>query len=175
MSLVVLRKTETIHHPSVDKPSQPPEPVLFQKSPPGSDTPQKVPLPDKPHPGDLHPKPQITELPPKPGELPPKPQFFDLPPKPQLGDLPPKPHLKDLPPKPLLSDLSNPKHGLPEPMHKPPPGEVAHKPEPYDTPVTNQQAEPLPQLTHSTEDTNGSLASGPETPIPLPRKFSTVS
>ncbi|XP_053467557.1 arf-GAP with SH3 domain, ANK repeat and PH domain-containing protein 1 isoform X2 [Ictalurus furcatus] len=169
----VLRKTETIHHPSVDKPSQPPEPVLFQKSPPGSDTPQKVPLPDKPHPGDLHPKPQITELPPKPGELPPKPQFFDLPPKPQLGDLPPKPHLKDLPPKPLLSDLSNPKHGVPEPMHKPPPGEVAHKPEPYDMPVTNQQAEPLPQLTHSTEDTNGSLASGPETPIPLPRKFST--
>ncbi|XP_053084052.1 arf-GAP with SH3 domain, ANK repeat and PH domain-containing protein 1 isoform X2 [Pangasianodon hypophthalmus] len=169
----VLRKTETIHHPSVDKPSQPPEPVLFQKSPPGSDTPQKVPLPDKPQPGDLHPKPQVSELPPKPGELPPKPQIFDLPPKPQLGDLPPKPQLKDLPPKPLLSDLSNPKHGVPEPAHKPPPGEVVHKPEPYNMPVTNQQAEPSPQLTHTTEDTNGSLASGPETPIPLPRKIST--
>ncbi|XP_060756038.1 arf-GAP with SH3 domain, ANK repeat and PH domain-containing protein 1 isoform X2 [Neoarius graeffei] len=170
----VLRKTETIHHPPVDKPSQPPEPVLFQKSPPGSDTPQKVPLPDKPQPGDLHPKPQVSELPPKPGELPPKPQLFDLPPKPQLGDLPPKPQLKDLPPKPLLSDLSIPKHGVPEPAHKPPPGEVAHKSEPCDDmPVTNQQAEPSPQFTHSTEDTNGSLKSGPETPIPLPRKIST--
>ncbi|KAK3541132.1 hypothetical protein QTP86_015725 [Hemibagrus guttatus] len=168
----VLRKTETIHHPSVDKPSQPPEPVLFQKSPPGSDTPQKVPLPDKPQPGDLHPKAQISELPPKPGELPPKPQPFDLPPKPQLGDLPPKPQLKDLPPKPLLSDLSNPKHIVTEPAHKPS-GEVVHKSEPYEMAVTNQQAEPLPQLTHSTEDTNGSLASGPETPVPLPRKIST--
>ncbi|XP_060756576.1 arf-GAP with SH3 domain, ANK repeat and PH domain-containing protein 1-like [Neoarius graeffei] len=167
-----LRKT--IHHPPVDKPSQPPEPVLFQKSPPGSDTPQKVPLSDKPQPGDLHPKPQVSELPPKPGELPPKPQLFDLPPKPQLGDLPPKPQLKDLPPKPLLSDLSILKHGVPEPAHKPPPGEVAHKSEPCDMPVTNQQAEPSPtQFTHSTKDTNGSLKSGPETPIPLPRKIST--
>ncbi|XP_058232870.1 arf-GAP with SH3 domain, ANK repeat and PH domain-containing protein 1 isoform X4 [Hemibagrus wyckioides] len=168
----VLRKTETIHHPSVDKPSQPPEPLLFQKSPPGSDTPQKVPLPDKPQPGDLHPKPQTSELPPKPGELPPKPQPFDLPPKPQLGDLPPKPQLKDLPPKPLLSDLPNPKQILTEPAHKPS-GEVVHKPEPYEMAVTNQQAEPLPELTHSPEDTNGSLASGPETPVPLPRKIST--
>ncbi|XP_046689983.1 arf-GAP with SH3 domain, ANK repeat and PH domain-containing protein 1 isoform X5 [Silurus meridionalis] len=169
----VLRKTETIHHPSVDKPSQPPEPLLFQKSPPGSDTPLKVHVLDKPQPGDLQPKPQSSDLPPKPGELPPKPQSFDLPPKPQLGDLPPKPQLKDLPPKPLLSDLSNPKPGVPEPVHKLSPAELAHKPEPDDMPVTNQQAEPIPQLTHSTEDTNGSLASGPETPIPLPRKIST--
>lgn len=150
----------------MDKPSQPPEPVLFQTSPPGSDTPQKVPLSNKSYPGDLYPKPQVSELPPKPWELPPKPQHFDLPPKPQLGDLPPKP---------LLSDLSNPKHGVPEPAHKTPPEEVAHKPEPYDMPVTNQQAETLPQLTHSTEDTNGSPPPGPETPIPLPRKISTVS
>ncbi|KAI5617073.1 arf-GAP with SH3 domain, ANK repeat and PH domain-containing protein 1 isoform X4, partial [Silurus asotus] len=169
----VLRKTETIHHPSVDKPSQPPEPLLFQKSPPGPDTPLKVHVLDKPQPGDLQPKPQSSELPPKPGELPPKPQSFDLPPKPQLGDLPPKPQLKDLPPKPLLSDLSNPKPGVPEPVHKLSPAELAHKPEPDDMPVTNQQAEPIPQLTHSTEDTNGSLASGPETPKPLPRKIST--
>lgn len=174
-SLVVLRKTETFHHQSVDKPIQPAEPVLFQKSPPGSETPQKTPLPDKPQPGDLHSKPQVLELPPKPGELPPKPQLFDLPPKPQLGDLPPKPQLRDLPPKPLLSDLSSPKHGVPEPAHKSPPAELAHKPEPHDTPVTNQQTDPSPQFTHYTEDTNGSPASGPETPIPLPRKISTVS
>lgn len=175
MSLVVLRKTETIHHPSVEKPSQSPEPGLFPKSPPGFDTPQKFSLPDKPQPGDLHPKPNISELPPKPGELPPKPQLFDLPPKPQPGDLPPKPQLKDLPPKPLLPDFSNPKYGIPEPVHKSPPVDVAHKPEHFDMPVTNQQDETLPPLTHSTEDTNGSLASGPETPTPLPRKFSTVS
>ncbi|XP_047664759.1 arf-GAP with SH3 domain, ANK repeat and PH domain-containing protein 1 isoform X6 [Tachysurus fulvidraco] len=159
----VLRKTETIHYPSVDKPSQPPEQVLFQKSPPGSDTPQKVNLLDKSQQGDLQPKPQISEVPPKPGELPPKPQHFDLPPKPQLGDLPPKPQLKDLPPKPLFSDLSNSKHVVTESALKPP----------EEVPETNQQAEPLPQLTHSTEDTNGSLASGPETPVPLPRKIST--
>ncbi|KAM9436914.1 arf-GAP with SH3 domain, ANK repeat and PH domain-containing protein 1 isoform 1-T1 [Clarias gariepinus] len=169
----VLRKTETIHHPSVEKPSQSPEPGLFPKSPPGFDTPQKFSLPDKPQPGDLHPKPNISELPPKPGELPPKPQLFDLPPKPQPGDLPPKPQLKDLPPKPLLPDFSNPKYGIPEPVHKSPPVDVAHKPEHFDMPVTNQQDETLPPLTHSTEDTNGSLASGPETPTPLPRKFST--
>uniref|UniRef100_A0A8C6V1L9 ArfGAP with SH3 domain, ankyrin repeat and PH domain 1b n=1 Tax=Neogobius melanostomus TaxID=47308 RepID=A0A8C6V1L9_9GOBI len=104
---VALRKIDTIHHPSMDKPSLPPE--VFQKSPPGSDTPQKAPAPDRPQPGDLPPKPQPSELPPKPGDLPPKPHLSELPPKPQLGDLPPKPQLKDLPPKPQLSDLPHPK------------------------------------------------------------------
>uniref|UniRef100_A0A8C6WYE3 ArfGAP with SH3 domain, ankyrin repeat and PH domain 1b n=1 Tax=Neogobius melanostomus TaxID=47308 RepID=A0A8C6WYE3_9GOBI len=91
---VALRKIDTIHHPSMDKPSLPPE--VFQKSP---------------QPGDLPPKPQPSELPPKPGDLPPKPHLSELPPKPQLGDLPPKPQLKDLPPKPQLSDLPHPKAG----------------------------------------------------------------
>uniref|UniRef100_A0AAQ5XSA3 ArfGAP with SH3 domain, ankyrin repeat and PH domain 1b n=1 Tax=Amphiprion ocellaris TaxID=80972 RepID=A0AAQ5XSA3_AMPOC len=95
---VALRKIDTIHHPSMDKGSLPPE--VFQKSPP---------------PGDLPPKPQVSELPPKPGELPPKPQLSDLPPKPQLGDLPPKPQLKDLPPKPHLADIP-PKPGTPQPQ-----------------------------------------------------------
>lgn len=175
MSLVVLRKTETIYHPPVDKPSQPSEPVLFQRTPPGSETSQKVTLSDKSHPGEFHPKSQLFDVPPKPGELPPKPQLFDLPPKPQLGDLPPKPQLKDLPSKPMLSDLSKPKHEASEAVQKTPPGEMANKPELHDMPVTNQPAEPLPQPTHFTEDTNGSLASGPETPTPLPRKISTVS
>uniref|UniRef100_A0AAR2JSM2 ArfGAP with SH3 domain, ankyrin repeat and PH domain 1b n=1 Tax=Pygocentrus nattereri TaxID=42514 RepID=A0AAR2JSM2_PYGNA len=167
---VALRKIDTIHHPSVDKSSQPPEPpVLFQKSTQGSDTPQKVPLPEKPQPGDLPPKPQPSELPPKPGELPPKPQLSDLPPKPQLGDLPPKPQLKDLPPKPQLADLSAPKLVVPEPVQKPPPGEVAPKSESPDTPTSNQQAELSPQPT----DTNGSPSGAPETPVPLPRKIST--
>ncbi|XP_072547145.1 arf-GAP with SH3 domain, ANK repeat and PH domain-containing protein 1 isoform X4 [Salminus brasiliensis] len=172
---VALRKIDTIHHPSVDKPSQPPEPaLLFQKSLQGSDTPQKVPLPDKPQPGDLPPKPQPSELPPKPGELPPKPQLSDLPPKPNLGDLPPKPQLKDLPPKPQLVDLCALKPVAPEPVHKPPPGEVAPKPESPETPTSNQQAEPSSQPTQPTEDTNGSPACAPETtPVPLPRKINT--
>uniref|UniRef100_A0A671LBS7 Arf-GAP with SH3 domain, ANK repeat and PH domain-containing protein 1-like n=1 Tax=Sinocyclocheilus anshuiensis TaxID=1608454 RepID=A0A671LBS7_9TELE len=106
---VSLRKIDTIHHPSMDKTNQPPEPVLFQKVLQSSDTPQKVQLVDRPQPGDIPPKPQPSELPPKPGELPPKPQLSDLPPKPQLGDLPPKPQLKDLPPKPQLTDISPPK------------------------------------------------------------------
>uniref|UniRef100_A0AAR2J5V0 ArfGAP with SH3 domain, ankyrin repeat and PH domain 1b n=1 Tax=Pygocentrus nattereri TaxID=42514 RepID=A0AAR2J5V0_PYGNA len=147
---VALRKIDTIHHPSVDKSSQPPEPP-------------------KPQPGDLPPKPQPSELPPKPGELPPKPQLSDLPPKPQLGDLPPKPQLKDLPPKPQLADLSAPKLVVPEPVQKPPPGEVAPKSESPDTPTSNQQAELSPQPT----DTNGSPSGAPETPVPLPRKIST--
>uniref|UniRef100_A0A671YKF1 ArfGAP with SH3 domain, ankyrin repeat and PH domain 1 n=1 Tax=Sparus aurata TaxID=8175 RepID=A0A671YKF1_SPAAU len=104
---VALRKIDTIHHPSMDKSSHPPE--VFQKSPP--------------QPGDLPPKPQPSELPPKPGELPPKPQLSDLPPKPQLGDLPPKPQLKDLPPKPHLSDIP-PKPGTAESAPRPPPGET---------------------------------------------------
>ncbi|KAJ4925407.1 hypothetical protein JOQ06_018139 [Pogonophryne albipinna] len=112
---VALRKIDTIHHPSMDKPSLPPE---------------KAPLADRPQLADLPPKPQPSELPPKPGELPPKPQLSDLPPKPQLGDLPPKPQLKDLPPKPQLSDIP-PKPGTAEPtpskhlLGRPPPQPAA--------------------------------------------------
>uniref|UniRef100_A0A673GI57 Arf-GAP with SH3 domain, ANK repeat and PH domain-containing protein 1-like n=1 Tax=Sinocyclocheilus rhinocerous TaxID=307959 RepID=A0A673GI57_9TELE len=93
---VALRKIDTIHHPSMDKTNQPPEPVLFQKILHSSDTPQKVALADRPQPGDIPPKPQPSELPPKPGELPPKPQLSDLPPKPQL-DVAPKPQPPDTP------------------------------------------------------------------------------
>uniref|UniRef100_A0A4W6CZV5 ArfGAP with SH3 domain, ankyrin repeat and PH domain 1 n=1 Tax=Lates calcarifer TaxID=8187 RepID=A0A4W6CZV5_LATCA len=141
---VALRKIDTIHHPSMDKPSLPPE--VFQKSPPATDTPQKAPLGDRPQLGDLPPKPQPSELPPKPGELPPKPQLSDLPPKPQLGDLPPKPQLKDLPPKPHLADIP------------PKPGTQANIATPSHQPA---------------EDTNGTPAGTAETPVPLPRKINT--
>ncbi|XP_030623058.1 arf-GAP with SH3 domain, ANK repeat and PH domain-containing protein 1 [Chanos chanos] len=167
---VALRKIDTIHHPSTEKSSQPPDPPMFQRSPQGSDTTQKVLLPDKPQLGELPPKPQPSDLPPKPGELPPKPQLSDLPPKPQLGDLPPKPQLKDLPPKPHLVDIP-PK---PEPAQKPPPGEVAPKPQLHEAPVANQQAEPAPQPAQSSEDTNGSPAGAPEMPVPLPRKINSA-
>ncbi|XP_055006794.1 arf-GAP with SH3 domain, ANK repeat and PH domain-containing protein 1 [Boleophthalmus pectinirostris] len=153
---VALRKIDTIHHPSMDKPSLPPE--VFQKSPPGNDTPLKAPLPDRPQPGDLPPKPQPSELPPKPGELPPKPHLSDLPPKPQLGDLPPKPQLKDLPPKPQLSDLPHPKVGpsdsaprpdtVQRPQTQPPPPPQPHpQAQPQATSPAPPQATPSPQLT----------------------------
>ncbi len=173
-SIVTLRKIDTIHHPSMDKISQPPEPVLFQKVLQSSNTPQKVVLADRPQPGDIAPKPQLSELPPKPGELPPKPQISDLPPKPQLGDLPPKPHLKDLPPKPQLTDISPPKPISTEILHKHPPREVAPKPQPADTPTVIQPAELSPQPVQSSEDTNGSPTSAQDTPVPLPRKINPV-
>ncbi|XP_057178403.1 arf-GAP with SH3 domain, ANK repeat and PH domain-containing protein 1 isoform X3 [Triplophysa rosa] len=171
---VALRKIDTIHHPSMDKTNQPPEPIMFQKTLQSSDTPQKVPLADRPQPGDVPPKPQPSELPPKPGELPPKPQLSDLPPKPQLGDLPPKPHLKDLPPKPHLTDVSPPKPVYTEVVHKPPSGEVAPKPQPSETPTVIHQGEPSPQPVQSSEDTNGSPTSAQETPVPLPRKINPI-
>uniref|UniRef100_A0A3P9KFL5 ArfGAP with SH3 domain, ankyrin repeat and PH domain 1b n=1 Tax=Oryzias latipes TaxID=8090 RepID=A0A3P9KFL5_ORYLA len=148
---VALRKIDTIHHPSVDKPSLPPE--VFQKSPPAD--PQKAPLAERPQLGDLPPKPQASELPPKPGELPPKPQLSDLPPKPQLGDLPPKPQLKDLPPKPHLADIP-PKPGPPQ-----------------DSPSPNQQANVVIPPQQPAEDSNGTSPSTAEMPVPLPRKINT--
>uniref|UniRef100_A0A3Q0SWK6 ArfGAP with SH3 domain, ankyrin repeat and PH domain 1 n=1 Tax=Amphilophus citrinellus TaxID=61819 RepID=A0A3Q0SWK6_AMPCI len=161
---VALRKIDTIHHPSVDKPSLPPE--VFQKSPPAAETGQKVPLVERPQPGDLPPKPQVSELPPKPGDLPPKPQLSDLPPKPQLGDLPPKPQLKDLPPKPHLADIP-PKPGSAESPQPQP------HPQPQDSPSPNQQANIATPFQQSAEDTNGTPAGTAETPIPLPRKITT--
>ncbi|XP_027860724.1 arf-GAP with SH3 domain, ANK repeat and PH domain-containing protein 1 isoform X5 [Xiphophorus couchianus] len=181
---VALRKIDTIHHPSVDKSSLPPE--VFQKSPPPTETAHKAPLADRPQLGDLPPKPQVSELPPKPGELPPKPQLSDLPPKPQLGDLPPKPQLKDLPPKPHLADL-HPKPGTSESAPRPhagdsttqrpqtqPPPPPQTQPQQQDSPSPNQQvaniATPSQQ---TTEDTNGTPPGTAETPVPLPRKINT--
>uniref|UniRef100_A0A8C9U0I8 ArfGAP with SH3 domain, ankyrin repeat and PH domain 1a n=1 Tax=Scleropages formosus TaxID=113540 RepID=A0A8C9U0I8_SCLFO len=92
---VELRKIETIHHPSVDKPSQPPE--VFQKPPPAAETPQKAPPPDKPQLSDLPPKPQIS----------------DLPPKPQLADLPPKPQLPPVSDAPVPKQASEDTNGTP--------------------------------------------------------------
>ncbi|KAK1173579.1 arf-GAP with SH3 domain, ANK repeat and PH domain-containing protein 1-like isoform X2 [Acipenser oxyrinchus oxyrinchus] len=161
---VALRKIDTIHHPSIDKPSQPPE--AFQKSPQPVEIPQKPQLREKPQPVDLPPKPQIGDLPPKPGELPPKPQLSDLPPKPQLGDLPPKPQVKDLPPKPQLTEPPKPQSG--ESLQKPPPLEVAAKPQPVEIP-SNLSGDAVQN--QPSDDTNGTSPSLPEMPVPLPRKI----
>ncbi|KAM6954696.1 arf-GAP with SH3 domain, ANK repeat and PH domain-containing protein 1a [Aplochiton taeniatus] len=95
---VALRKIDTIHLPSVDKPGLPPEPL--QKAGSISEVSLKSPQP-APSPGDKPPKPHLADLPPKPqlSELPPKPQLKDLPPKPQLGDLPPRPSGSGRPPQ----------------------------------------------------------------------------
>lgn len=162
---VALRKIDTIHHPSIDKPSQPPE--AFQKSPQPVEIPQKPQLREKPQPVDLPPKPQIGDLPPKPGELPPKPQLSDLPPKPQLGDLPPKPQVKDLPPKPHLTEMP-PKPQSGESLQKPPPLEVAAKPQPVEIP-SNLSGDAVQN--QPSDDTNGTSPSLPEMPVPLPRKI----
>ncbi|XP_037550393.1 arf-GAP with SH3 domain, ANK repeat and PH domain-containing protein 1 isoform X3 [Nematolebias whitei] len=181
---VALRKIDTIHHPSVDKPSLPPE--VFQKSPPPTETTHKTPLADRPQLGDLPPKPQVSELPPKPGELPPKPQLSDLPPKPQLGDLPPKPQLKDLPPKPHLADIP-PKPGTVESTPRPPPADSSQRPQtqppppppqaqpqPQDSPSPNQPPTIVtPTTQQPVEDTNGTPPGTTETPVPLPRKINT--
>ncbi|XP_047205269.1 arf-GAP with SH3 domain, ANK repeat and PH domain-containing protein 1 isoform X5 [Girardinichthys multiradiatus] len=179
---VALRKIDTIHHPSVDKPSLPPE--VFQRSPPPTETTHKALLADRPHLGDLPPKPQVSDLPPKPGELPPKPQLSDLPPKPQLGDLPPKPQLKDLPPKPHLADIP-PKPGTSESAPRPPPGESTQRPQtqpppppqtqpqPQDSPSPNQQSTIPTPSKQAAEDTNGTPPGTAETPVPLPRKINT--
>ncbi|XP_051910294.1 arf-GAP with SH3 domain, ANK repeat and PH domain-containing protein 1 isoform X3 [Hippocampus zosterae] len=173
---VALRKIETIHHPSLDKAGLPPE--VFQKSPPGADTPQKAAAPERPHPADPPPK-QPVELPPKPGELPPKPQLSDLPPKPQLADLPPKPQLKDLPPKPHLADVP-PRLGSAEAVPRPP-GDTLARPQtqpppppqlqPRDSPSPDRPAPPPPQP--GADDTEGTPPSTSETPVPLPRKINT--
>ncbi|KAL2085620.1 hypothetical protein ACEWY4_018940 [Coilia grayii] len=160
---VALRKIDTIHHPSVDKSSQPPEvfqkspegfqksPEVFQKSPEvfqkSPEVFQKSPEVFQKSPDVFQKAPQAPEpphkaaLPDKPqlSDLPPKPQPSDLPPKP--GELPPKPHLSDLPPKPNLGDLP-PKPQLkdlpPKPQlgdHSPRPGPMEHtyKPPPAET------------------------------------------
>ncbi|XP_018621172.1 arf-GAP with SH3 domain, ANK repeat and PH domain-containing protein 1-like isoform X3 [Scleropages formosus] len=165
---VALRKTDTIHHPSTEKSNQPPE--VFQKSLQPSELPQKALLLEKPQLADLPPKPQISDLPPKPGELPPKPLLTDLPPKPQLGDLPPKPHIKDLPPKPQLSDIPM-KPIMTDLALKPPSEDVVSKGQSPDSLAPSQQGEAVPR--QPSEDTNGTLASASEMPVPLPRKINT--
>ncbi|XP_035285572.1 arf-GAP with SH3 domain, ANK repeat and PH domain-containing protein 1a isoform X8 [Anguilla anguilla] len=166
---VALRKIDTIHLPSVDKPSQPPEP--FQKPPQTAETPQKAPPAEKPQISDLPPKPQVSDLPPKPqlSDLPPKPQLGDLPPKPQLKDLPPKPQLSDVPPKPAAAAGTG---AAVDPVPKPPPDEVAPKPQPLpEEPASGQQGELSPK--QLSDDADGSPASASEMPVPLPRKINT--
>ncbi|XP_014643443.1 PREDICTED: arf-GAP with SH3 domain, ANK repeat and PH domain-containing protein 1 isoform X2 [Ceratotherium simum simum] len=167
---VALRKTETSHHLSLDKPSVPPE--IFQKSSPLAELPQKPPPGDlPPKPTELAPKPQVGDLPPKPGELPPKPQLGDLPPKPQLSDLPPKPQMKDLPPKPQLGELLvKSQTGEVSPKAQQP-TEVTQRSHPLDLSPNVQSRDTIQK--QASEDSNDLTPTLPETPVPLPRKINT--
>uniref|UniRef100_A0A803WEX6 ArfGAP with SH3 domain, ankyrin repeat and PH domain 1 n=1 Tax=Ficedula albicollis TaxID=59894 RepID=A0A803WEX6_FICAL len=166
---VALRKIETSHHLSIDKPHQHME--MFQKPSLSIDIPQKPQpgdLPPKPLPLELTQKPQVGDLPPKPGELPPKPQLGDLPPKPQLGDLPPKPQMKDLPPKPQLGELLAKTQGG-EAAAKPQPSEANQKSHSIDLSPNVQSRDTVQR--QASEESNDITHTLPETPVPLPRKI----
>ncbi|KAI3374825.1 hypothetical protein L3Q82_021040 [Scortum barcoo] len=161
---VALRKIDTIHLPSVDKPSQPPDllhrPSSFsssqpdpQKSPPFIDTFPKPPptLPDSTQRAPLAEKPH-------PSDLPPKPHLSDLPPKPLLKDLPPKPQITDLPPNRPAS-VTTEKQGFKM---------VAAA----ESQLSVQQGELSPRP--AAEDVDESPPGAVEMPVPLPRKINSV-
>ncbi|XP_077207609.1 arf-GAP with SH3 domain, ANK repeat and PH domain-containing protein 1 isoform X2 [Paroedura picta] len=148
---VALRKIETVHLPSVDKPSHL---EIFQKSASLSfdmaQKPQPGDLPPKPQPLELPQKPQTGELPPKPGESPQKPQPLELGQKPQIGELPPKPGEFPQKPQPLefsqkpqIGELPTKPGEFPQ---KPQPLELAQKPQIGELPPKPGELPPKPQL-----------------------------
>ncbi|XP_040001374.1 arf-GAP with SH3 domain, ANK repeat and PH domain-containing protein 1a isoform X2 [Xiphias gladius] len=166
---VALRKIDTVHLPSLDKPSQTPD--LLHKpfsSSSSSSSPSSQPDPQKSPPFiDASPKP-----PPTPVEsaqrtpLTEKPNLSDLPPKPVLKDLPPKPQITDLPPKPTLSNRLGP-----APVAK---GTQGSK-------MVADAAEIQSSVQHGEgspgspgEDNNESPSGAMEMPVPLPRKINSV-
>uniref|UniRef100_A0A8P4GMJ8 Arf-GAP with SH3 domain, ANK repeat and PH domain-containing protein 1 n=1 Tax=Dicentrarchus labrax TaxID=13489 RepID=A0A8P4GMJ8_DICLA len=165
---VALRKIDTIHLPSVDKPSQPPD-LLHkpstsqpdpQKSPPFIDASPKPPLTpvDSTQRAPLAEKPQLSDLPPKPllSDLPPKPLLKDLPPKPQIADLPPKPPLSDRPgPTPVATEMQGSKMAAA-----------------MESQSSVQQGELSPRP--AAGDVDESPPGAVETPVPLPRKINSV-
>uniref|UniRef100_A0A7N8YJH3 ArfGAP with SH3 domain, ankyrin repeat and PH domain 1a n=1 Tax=Mastacembelus armatus TaxID=205130 RepID=A0A7N8YJH3_9TELE len=168
---VALRKIDTIHLPSVDKPTQPsdflhkpssspssqPDP---QKSPPFIDASPKAPLTpvDSNQRAPLPEKPQLSDLPPKP-------QLSDLPPKPLLKDLPPKPQISDLPPKPVLSDRPGP-----TPVSMEMQGSKMAVAAESQSPVQQGEQSPRPVAEDDDESPHGAV----EMPVPLPRKINSV-
>ncbi|KAL7386457.1 hypothetical protein ABVT39_008662 [Epinephelus coioides] len=154
---VALRKIDTIHLPSVDKPSQPPD--LLHKPSSSSSSSSSQPDPQKSPPFiDASPKHPLTPVDSaQRAPLAEKPPSSNLPPKPHLSDLPPKPLFKDLPPKPQLSE-------------RPCPSPVAMEMQGSRLVVAaeSQQEEASPWL--AAEDTDEAV----ETPVPLPRKINSV-
>ncbi|XP_029970667.1 arf-GAP with SH3 domain, ANK repeat and PH domain-containing protein 1-like [Salarias fasciatus] len=160
---VALRKIDTIHLPSIDKPGQPVDvphkppssPSSLsdpQKSPPYIDASPKAPL----TPVDSSQRAPSMEKPPL-SDLPPKPHLSDLPPKPLLRDLPPKPQITDLPPKPTPSDRPGP------------------APAAADAQVEAESQAPVQSGELSTQPvTDDSPPGAVEMPVPLPRKINSI-
>lgn len=154
---VALRKIDTIHLPSVDKPSQPPD--LLHNPPPSSSS---HPDPQKSPPFiDTSPKPPLTPVDSaQRAPLAEKPQLSECPLKPLLKDLPPKPQITDLPPKPPgLAPVATEMQGSKMAMAS-------------ESRSCIQQGEPSHQP--AAEDVDESPPGALETPVPLPRKISSV-
>lgn len=157
---MALRKIDTVHLPSVDKSSPPPD--LLHK-PSSSSQPD---LQKSPPFIDASPKPSPTQVDStQRAPVAEKPQLSELPPKPHLSDLPPKPLLRDLPPKPILRD---------RPGHTP----VATETQASKMAVVAEsqssdlQGETSPRLVADGDDELPPSAT--ETPVPLPRKINSV-
>ncbi|KAM9349484.1 arf-GAP with SH3 domain, ANK repeat and PH domain-containing protein 1a [Symphorus nematophorus] len=173
---VALRKIDTVHLPSVDKPSQPPD-FLHRPSSSSSSSSSSQPDPQKSPPFiDESPKPLLTPVDssqraplaekPQLSDLRPKPHLSDLPPKPLLRDLPPKPKITDLPPKPLLSNRPGPAPVATEMQGPKMAGAAADS----QSSILQGELSPRP----AAEDVD-EVPPGPvEMPIPLPRKINPV-
>ncbi|XP_068998371.1 arf-GAP with SH3 domain, ANK repeat and PH domain-containing protein 1a [Embiotoca jacksoni] len=151
---VALRKIDTIHLQSVDKPGPPPSSPSSQldpqKSPPFIDASPKAPLVHT----DSFQRAPLAE----------KPQLSDLPPKPLLKDLPPKPHITDLPPKPTLSARLGPAPAATETQ--------GSKMAAAESQASVQQADLSPRP--ASESADESPPGAVEMPVPLPRKINSV-
>ncbi|XP_034534439.1 arf-GAP with SH3 domain, ANK repeat and PH domain-containing protein 1-like isoform X2 [Notolabrus celidotus] len=152
---VALRKIDTIHLPSVDRPSQPPD-LLLKPSSPQPDPQKSPPFIDASPKDSLTPVDSAHRVP-----LTERPQLFDLPPKPLLKDLPPKPLITDLPPKPVLSD----RHVAMETQGS----KMASAGE-----SRVQQGVLSPQAEDDDDDDDDSLPGAMEPPVPLPRTITPV-
>nr|XP_018534570.1 arf-GAP with SH3 domain, ANK repeat and PH domain-containing protein 1a [Lates calcarifer] len=154
---VALRKIDTIHLPSLDKPSQPPD--LLHKPPLSSPSPSlsSQPNPQKSPPFiDASPKPSLTPVDSAlRTPLAEKPHLSDLPPKPLLKDLPPKPQLSDSPrPAPVVTEIQGSKVVVAESQSS----------------VQQREGSPGPTGEEDNELVQGAM----EMPVPLPRKINSV-
>lgn len=155
---MALRKIDTIHLPSLDKPSQPPD--LLHKPPLSSPSPSlsSQPNPQKSPPFiDASPKPSLTPVDSAlRTPLAEKPHLSDLPPKPLLKDLPPKPQLSDSPrPAPVVTEIQGSKVVVAESQSS----------------VQQREGSPGPTGEEDNELVQGAM----EMPVPLPRKINSVS
>lgn len=155
---MALRKIDIVPHPSLDKPSPPPD--LLQKPFSSQPDPQKSPPFI-----DASPKPPLTPVDSvQRAPLAEKPQLSERPPKPLLKDLPPKPQIADLPPKPALSDRPGPSSVAMETQ-----GSMMSAAESQSS-IQQGEVSPRPAAEEGEKSPPGAV----EMPVPLPRKINSV-